>query len=257
MPKMGAKLMKTLSRRSLYVIIALAIVILLPVVYFFVLRTPDSNYQAAIDQIANLQDSTKKIDGELSITTYVAAVDSTTLDNIRSASDEFDKLSDFSDSIVATDSVVNQTYKQYRDQITTYSTQIDNLVAGIDTYLAIVDTCQTATGNIPQTTTAATFDTATKDCSDKIDSLTDVPSSNFKNDFLTPYAAAVTDYVTALKRYTTTTTKQSSESAVTRAYTKIITLGNQTIDYGIAPLKSEVFDALRSVIVSQKSALLR
>ncbi len=259
MPEMGVRLMSTASRQSrLLIIIALPVIlVLLAVVYFVALRTPDSNFTAVINQIDSAQSSIKKIDAELSATTFIGAIDGTTLDNLKTASENLHKNIDFSNSIITKNKSIDTVYEQQHNAITTYSNQVDNLVAAISSYTSIASAYRSTMSNLQPTMTATLFDKATEDCYATVNNVVEVPSSDFKNDFLAPYATAITDYLDALKRYTTTTNKQSSASAVTQAYTKITALGNQTIDYGITPLKSEVFDTLRTAVASQKSAWLR
>lgn len=250
------------ARKSQLLIGVIALILVLTsiaaIIYFT--RTPDSEFENAKKQVDSLQQAAETIDQELAATDQVAAIDQTTLDNLRNANKNLQSSSDFSSSIVTKNQSINEVYSQRQSNINTYRSQVDELTTVIAAYLDIAEQCQAFTSTVTATATASSLSSSAAPCTTAIDNVAGLPSNNFKNDFLTAYATEARNYIATLisqPAAVSASEKQRLASNAAKSYNQIIEMGNKKIDYDITPIPASTYKTLRDSISTEKSKLIR
>ena len=243
--------------------IAIIVALVLVAVAFggiYLTRTPDSEYKKAAEQLSSLQEATEDIKRELAATPQAAAIDMTTLENLRNAYANVRKFSDFSSTVIVKNKTINNTYEQNSNTLKAYDDQAKKLLSAISAYTDTVEICQKFTSSIAATATKPAIDTASAACRDSIKKIRELPTSGFTESFLYSYADELDNYIKTLVAYTSsnsTTEKRNYASTLSISYNKIIEIGDSEIDYDLTEIPSSFYDSIRDSLTKQQGEFLR
>ncbi|MDB5177175.1 MAG: hypothetical protein JWN75_843 [Candidatus Saccharibacteria bacterium] len=243
-----------ISKTKIIVLISAFLVLLVVIGYFFGWRPTDTSYQAALNDITTLKSETSVITQVLSTQNPPYFKDTAALDTYLKSTDSYQQsLTSLKESPVINHQIIAKSMVNADiDKIASYGNSINNTNEAIKAYYAILGTCGVVRFNAFPDLTATQYD----DCYKDISAVGKISNSGFKSQFLTPYTDIINSMMDTLTtaNVTDAVKKQKnskSQDALEKLYRETV------IDYKLASSPEKELDNLQTILVSQKSSIIR
>lgn len=248
-------------------LVVLGVVILGVLAYFFILRTPDTDYTDTIQDVSTMKTSAQKIVSTLNDHKTFATFNATSLGILEGALKQYgvsyDALS--SSRLVQRDASLNKKYASDKKALADFRESATTTVAGVSAYVAFLNACS----SLPSLT--QTLITTQKDTSGRINDylsgcrsmISGINSSqvseNLKGQFLDSYAHNALDLVnglTAMVKHKGGGVELDQAVASTNVAIRKISVMKSEVDYRMST-PTEQLDELSTYLTNQKNSLFR
>lgn len=245
--------MKTHIKLILGISIPLVFVVMAAAVYFFMIRTADSDYQAANRSVETLKKDATAIAKILGNTSPPFFSDKSSLDSftttVKSYNDTVAILS--SAQAIQKDGKVKSLFADKKTILQTYGTTAATTAKAFSIYYDILASC----GVLRFNSAAELSSTQLADCNTAITAESALPSSGFKSQFLDAYTKHISE---AAVVYISSTPQATKKTQIAAIQNTIETLYRDTsIDYkqGSSPINA--LNELASTLAAQQKTLFR
>lgn len=235
-------------------LIAVGIAVILALLYTFVWRTSDGDYQTASTDLAATRTAGTTIKSELSSIEYSADIDDDLITNVEKAALAYRKsLAAFAnDTAVTRDSKVKAAYEQYKGALETYVKTTSDFVVSMSAYRSVLHTCTSLVARLDTLKSASAFDTAAQDCSSAISAAKTSPDNAFNDQFLEDYLVLAGDLVAAYRKQVSS----GSVADVTKVKQQISVLSDTKLTLS-ADYPTTGFQQLETSLEKQQKAFIR
>jgi hypothetical protein len=248
------------NRVTLITFLFVAIVIISSLLYFFVLRLADGDYQTPATQVKSLKDSSNALTAELAIIQDPANITSSAVTKVQNAVNTYQKSISIleKNAVISRDSVIKSTYDQVKSSLEKYGQSASSLAKSLKLYVAALDSCAQFTESISKKDLSLE-NSLLKNC---LSALNEGQSSSyqaFDDQYFDEYISVTSTYVEAIvsgANATDKTTFNTAQASINQAYGTISKLGKKKIDYSLS-LPSDALNKLSTALDSQKKALIR
>jgi hypothetical protein len=249
---------------SILVLLGLLIAAL---VYYFVIRVPDTEYAKASSIVDAMATNAKKM-AEIGKKFFdLTAVTGNNVDEEKSELTQYKiMLNQLQQSpVIKRDGDVKAAYEVNKKRIEDYAASTTTFIDTASVYANLYKVCSDDFKDIDSVRTLAEYDAAVKTCLDYASSHTSVPDKNFNDNFYVHYRDATLDYVSSIRQYFQAIIDHDSQSDVESALTRVENAHNETTNAGAGKnIKLEntlnptdQLNNLKSMIDQRKSVLLR
>lgn len=244
--------------RITFILLFICTIIAAPLVYLFIVRTPDSTYQTVENHIRALDKAGSTINRTLEDITVAKSITDTVVSDLETSTNQY---SDSLKSLVGTietakDAKLTEALNQNKASLTNFSVQANNITAAIQKYWAILEACSGTDEKLAGVTTTASFNTVMSGCIGAVDATEPAPASDFTSQFLSTYHGYSTDLIAAHKNRIQAKNSKASQTAVEAVKSKMQTLAASGLDLSPGG-EPKGLEELKMVIATQKSALIR
>jgi hypothetical protein len=235
-----------------------AIIAISSLLYFFVWRPADSDYQAAAAQVNSLKESNNALTSALAVVQDPGSITTPAVAKVENAANTYQQALSIlkANVLISRDSTIKSTYDQTKSSLEKYKQSLNDLVKSLKLYTAAMDSCTQFTYSISGTDLNVKNDLLKK-CLGDLKSGQSSKYKAFNDQYFDEYIYLTYSYVEAVVRQINATDKAASAAANTtidQEYNAIQALGKKEIDYSIS-FPSDALNKLSSAIDSrQKSA---
>lgn len=243
------------------------IIVTVFLVYFYVIRVPDSEYDTVSTQLKIMSTKAQAIkelgdDDGLDFGT----VTDTRLDEGRHLIDEYRAalLALGGAAVVTKDGRVSEFFRSNKQSFSDYAETSTNMIDTIQGVSAIKQSCNDLLVGISSITSLASYDAAAHNCGLALDEYQTVPQANFNDGYFKVYHQYVKDLLDSLHTYyatgevNLTVKQQEAQARITDMLEKIQTLNQKdTFIVTNSESPSAKIKELGELVASQKAKFLR
>lgn len=258
---------KTIPRRTIVLIVVLAVIVAIPLLYIFVVRPQDSDYTAASTEIDTLlsdaatiksMNNNDALDPAI-VTSLTLATDQLTVNGYNQALARLQQ-----SPVITRDSTAGAYYKTIQAKVVNYGQSSSDMLATDKALASIKLNCNTLLSELPLTTTVAALTSDEAGCKSALAQYTSVPLGNFNKYYFQAYHGYVSDLVTALDSYYTAGSngakaqQNKAQADITAAITNIKKLNTSaTYPIGNTANPSTELTNLKTVLAQRRTVFFR
>ena len=243
----------------------MCIIAALALLYFFVWRPSDGDYQAASAQLEALRSASSSAQSAAQAITHSPDINQAAVDKLEEAANKYNNslASLAANTAIARDSGLKAAYDTQKSSLATYGKSLTSLASSLKSYYALLTDCTDFTYEIANSSSADDFDSQSLGCKTAIEKAGSSSYTPFKQSFLDDYVVLAKDMLNAYQRLVAAEANNNSLEK-TRAENTLLIIQEQIVamrknKLELSPDSNPVgaINAIKKMVSSQQSQIIR